>query len=206
MNNKAMSVAKFIYQNIYCRYLSPGECIVHDRGEFCNKVMEILNSHHGVNVRVISAGRPQGNGQVESFVGSLKNKMYALMVEGGSHLLPNNWDETILYRALQILRSDPSVATGFAPMELLLGRKPVFPIELEYNDIDLSGTELTVPLVNALAHAHDAAFGIASIKIKKEQERYSRNYDKRYQTNPLKLRVGQKVQVFYPVNNHFHIL
>ena len=206
VNNRAMSVAKFIYQQIYCRYLSPGECIVHDRGEFCNKVMEILNSHHGVTIRVTSAGRPQGNGQAESFVGSLKNKVYALMVEGGSHRLPNNWDETILYRALQILRSDPSVATGYAPMQLLLGRKPVFPIELEYKDIDLSGTELTAPLVNALASAHDAAFGIAGRKIKKEQERYARAYDNRYKTNPKKLRVGQRVQVFHPVDYKLYIL
>ena len=206
VNNRAMSVAKFIYQQIYCRYLSPGECLVHDRGEFCNNVMQILNSHHGVNVIVTSAARPQGNGQAESFVGSLKNKMYALMVEGGSHRLPSNWDETILYRALQILRSDPSTATGYAPMELLLGRKPVFPIELEYKDVDLTGTELTAPLVTALAHAHDAAFGIASRNIKKEQERYAKDYDRRYKTNPIKLRVGHKVQVFYSVNYKDYIL
>ena len=70
-----MSVAKFIYQQIYCRYLSPGECIVYDRGEFCNKVVDILNKEYKVNVRVISAGRPQGNGQAESFVSSLKDKI-----------------------------------------------------------------------------------------------------------------------------------
>ena len=195
-----MSVAKFIYQQIYCRYLSPGECIVYDRGEFCNKVVDILNKEYKVNVRVISAGRPQGNGQAESFVSSLKDKMYALMVEGGSHLMPNNWDETLLYRALQILRSDPSIATGYAPIELLLGRKPVFPIELEYNDIDFTGTELTAPLVDALQRIHDAAFGIACKKIKKEQERYAKAYDKRYQTNPIKLRVGQRVQVIHTIN------
>jgi len=91
-------------------------------------------------------------------------------------------------------------------MELLLGRKPVFPIELEYKDVDLTGTELTAPLVTALAHAHDAAFGIASRNIKKEQERYAKDYDRRYKTNPIKLRVGHKVQVFYTVNYKDYIL
>ena len=111
---------------------------------------------------------------LEAFVGSLKNKMYALMVEGGSHCFPDTWDETLLYRALQILRSDPSVATGYAPIELLLGRKPVWPIQLEEGEVDLSGTDLTGPLVDALANIHNAAFGKACVTIKKEQERYAR--------------------------------
>ena len=98
--------------------MCPGECIVYDRGEFCNNIMEILNTQFGANIRVISAARPQGNGQAEAFVKSLKNKMYALMVQGGSHCIPDVWDETLLHRALQILRSDPSTATGYTPIEL----------------------------------------------------------------------------------------
>ena len=171
-----MSVAIFIYQQIYCRYLAPGECLVYDRGEFCNKVMDILNTQFNVEIRVTSAGRPQGNGQVESYVKSLKNKMYALMVEGGSHRIPDTWDQTLLHRALQIIRSDPSTATGYAPMELILGRKPIYPIEIEKGDIDLSGTELTAPLVDALGRIHEEAFGRASKSIKKEQERYRAIY------------------------------
>ena len=97
--------------------------------------------------------------------------MYALMVEGGTHKMPLNWDKTLLHRALQILRSDPSVATGYAPMELILGRKPVWPIELKHGDIDLSGTELTSALVDALGKIHDNAFGISCKNIKKEQEK-----------------------------------
>ena len=34
---------------------------------------------------------------------------------------------------------------------------------------------------------------------------YSKEYDKRYKTNPMKLRVGQRVQVFYAVNYKVHI-
>lgn len=165
-----MSVAMFIYQRIYCRYLTPGECLVYDRGEFCNKVMEILNREFGVTIRVTSAGRPQGNGQAEAYIGSFKNKLYALVVEGGSHVIPDTWDETLMHRALQILRSDPSIATGYAPMELLLGRKPIYPIELSQASIDLSGTELTAPLVDALGRIHDTAFGKAAKNIKKEQD------------------------------------
>ena len=138
--------------------------------------MGILNTHFGAKVRVTSAGRPQGNGQAEAMIGSWKNKIYALMVEKGSHLLPDTWDETLLYRALQVMRSDPSVATGYSPIELVLGRKPIWPIQLRENDIDLSGTELTAQLVDQLGRIHDEAFGIACRNIKKEQERYARAY------------------------------
>ena len=80
--------------------------------------MDILNREFGAKIRVIAAARPQGNGQAEAFVKSLKNKMYALMVQGGSHCIPDVWDETLLHWALQIIRSDPSTATGYSPMEL----------------------------------------------------------------------------------------
>ena len=136
--------------------------------------MKILNDDFGTEIRIISAGRPQANGQAESFVKSLKNKMYALMAEGGYHCIPSTWDQTLLHRALQIIRSDPSIATGYSPMELIMGRKPKWPIEIDRADIDFSGAELTAPLVDALGKIHDNAFGIAARNIAKEQQRYSR--------------------------------
>ena len=68
-----MSVAIAIYQQIYCRYLTPGECLVHDRGlDFCNEVSRLLHECFGVQIRVISAGGPQGNGMIENRVRVLK--------------------------------------------------------------------------------------------------------------------------------------
>ena len=58
-------------------------------------------------------------------------------------------------------------------LKILLGRQPVFPIEIQDEDIDFSGTNLTGPLVDALATIHDTTFGNACKNIKKEQERYS---------------------------------
>ena len=81
-NKNAMTVAIFIYQQVYCRYLAPGECLIYDRGpEFANKVVQHLNERFGVNIRIISAGRPQGNGQAEVMIRTLKQKMKALMSE-----------------------------------------------------------------------------------------------------------------------------
>ena len=79
-----MSVAEAIYICLYCRYLSPGECIVHDRGpEFCNEVSRKLHSVFGVDIRVISAGKPKANGQAEVTVRTWKSRARALMAQHG---------------------------------------------------------------------------------------------------------------------------
>ena len=79
-----MSVAVFLYQEIYCRYLSPGEAIIHDRGpEFANQVSKCLHNSFGVDIRITATGRPQGNGQAEAMVKNLKQKMLACMSENG---------------------------------------------------------------------------------------------------------------------------
>ena len=44
-----------------------------------------------------------------------------------------------MHTALMGLRTDPSTAHGYAPSELLLGRKLVYPIELDKQCIDLTG-------------------------------------------------------------------
>ena len=138
-----MTVALFLYQEIFCRWQAPGECIVYDRGEFCNNIVKALKDHFKVETRIISAGRPQSNGQVEIYVKQVKDKMRALMSEESDEL-PPNWDQSILPHALQIVRSDPSSATGFAPAELLLGRQLCYPIELKRRDIDFTGTNYIV--------------------------------------------------------------
>ena len=83
-----MSVAKAMYQQIYCRYLCPGEAIVHDRGpEFCNRIVQDLQDHFGVKVRVISAGKPRANGLIETGVNFFKSRGRAFMAELGNILV-----------------------------------------------------------------------------------------------------------------------
>ena len=72
----------------------------------------------------------------------------------------------------------------------------VYPIELDQNEVDIEGTELTQPLADALIAIHNETFGKTGRTIKKWQERYSSAYDKKHKTNPLKLRKGSKVQLY----------
>ena len=141
-----------------------------------------MNKLYGVEPRIVAAGRPESNGQAEIYVKQVKEKMRAIMTEHAEDL-PTNWDQTIMHSALQTVRSDPSRATGFAPGEILLGRRLVFPIELNKMDIDFEGTELTKPLVDAQQQIHDSIFGKASKKIAKWQEAYAKQYDKKSHIN-----------------------
>ena len=53
-----------------------------DRGsEFCNQVMRKLFSSYGVEIRVISGGRPQANGIAEAQVKNFKSKMKSFILE-----------------------------------------------------------------------------------------------------------------------------
>lgn len=145
-------------------------------------------------MRVISAGRPQANGQAEIMVRTLKQKMKALMSENTEDL-GKMWDEDLLHQALQIVRVDPSSAHGFAPGELLIGRPLVFPIEISNLPVDFSGTELTTTLVDALKKIRIETFGLAGSKIDAYQKRYKKQYDKAKNVKAFDLRRGSPVQV-----------
>ena len=95
---------------------------------------------------------------------------------------------------MQIVRCDPTIATGFAPSELLLGRKLVYPFELKNIEIDFEGVELTAPLVQNLSRIHDQNFRQATKAIKKAQRRYKQRYDKRNKAEEFKLKSGDRVQ------------
>lgn len=194
-DKKAETVAEFIYCNIYCRYLAPGECVIWDQGgEFCNQVCQALLGSFGVEIRVIAGGRPQSNGIAEAQVKNMKRKMKTLILDKDGKTYPHDWDQTLFHNALQILRSDPAGAHGFAPGELILGRQMKFPIQFENEEIDFEGTSLTLPLVQSLKGIHDQNFKTASKKIKKHQARYKKSYDKKHKVKAFNLKVGDKVQ------------
>ena len=176
--------------------MAPGECIIHDHGgEFTSNLQRDLAKDFGVEMRCISAGRPWANGQAEAAVKKVKNKIKLLAIENGdSHQFPQEWDGPVLANVLQILRCDPTQATGFAPGELMLGRPLVYPIEFSRSEMDYTGTEMTTPLVQKLIGIRKKHFKIASKKIEKTQKRYKKQYDKRMNAKPFGLKPGDMVQ------------
>ena len=95
-----------------------------------------------------------------------------------------------------MVRCDQSTATGFAPAELMIGRALVYPIQFARQDVDLSGTNMTTPLVQKLRKIRENNFKLATKKIKKTQRRYKETYDRRMKANPFKIKIGDKVQYY----------
>ena len=80
---------------------------------------------------------------------------------------PRGWDGTVLHSALQMVRCDQSSATGFAPAELMIGRPLVYPIQFSREDLDLTGTNMTVSLVKKLKNIREKNFKKLKNKKKK---------------------------------------
>ena len=93
-----------------------------------------------------------------------------------------------------MVRCDQSTATGFAPAELMIGRALVYPIQFTREDLDLTGTTMTVSLVQNLKKIRENNFTKASKKIKKTQHRYKTNYDKKMKASPFRIKIGDRVQ------------
>ena len=81
-DKKASSIALFLWKNLFCRYLTPLECIIHDRDKTLGgKVMKELFSRFGCEIRVTTAGNPKSNGQVEIFMKTIKERVNAIQYD-----------------------------------------------------------------------------------------------------------------------------
>ena len=83
--DNSYEIAKYIYTEIFCRYLAPSEVLIHDRGTtFCAKVIKDLLKFFHCRVNITTAGRPQANGQVEIMMKTVKERLNALQQENGT--------------------------------------------------------------------------------------------------------------------------
>jgi hypothetical protein len=129
-DKSANSIAMFLWKNIFCRYLTPLECIIHDRDQTLKaKIMKVLFKRFGCKIKITLAGNPQSNGQAEIFHKTIKERINALLMDH-NYELPEDWANTILPQVLCGIRCSPAHSTGQIPAELLLGRKLVFPFEV----------------------------------------------------------------------------
>ena len=189
-----MSVAQFIYEDILCRYLTPDESLVNDRGpEFTNKVVKSLLKEYGVKNVVISPARPQANGQAEAAVKSIKQRLKAMLAER-SEPSPADWDGTMFHSVLQAIRMEPHSAHKVSPCELLIARRPKYPFEVSKIKANMQGCVATKAAIKMLEKIRKKTFGIADENIKEHQRRMKKNYDRRNKVVTIKLKKGDKVQ------------
>ena len=183
----AKEVAKFIYEDLICRW-GCSEYHITDQGqEFVSVINTDLLEMCGTKQRITSAFHPQANGLCELLNRSTEETLAKTMTEG------KDWVEMIptvvfLYRTLM------STSTNVAPLELILGCKPrvLINIYMKYPtdedlDHDLTAEEAKDIAeyclsfnVKQMKKVKEAAIGRAKVNIANAQNRYKRNYDKRF--------------------------
>ncbi|KAL2619931.1 hypothetical protein R1flu_000136 [Riccia fluitans] len=117
-------VCRFILEDIFCRYGSVGRLRA-DRGELDTIEAHQFFDRYGVKLKLTTSYNLEGNGKserghppiVQVLVKACKGK-------------PKRWPQFLPF-ALWADRTTHSTVTGYMPTELMLGQKPIMPMEDE---------------------------------------------------------------------------
>ena len=121
----AKSTAKFLYENIWCRFGCPIE-LVSDRGKhFVNNVIASLTQHYVVVHKRSTPYYPQANGLAKSTNKTLKGILRKTV---NAHR--TDWDRK-LQSTLWTYRTSFKTNIGATPFRLAFGLEAIMPIEFE---------------------------------------------------------------------------
>ncbi|XP_074301297.1 uncharacterized protein LOC141632673 [Silene latifolia] len=132
-------VAKFITENIICRYGVPRE-LISDHGSHFKKDVAALLTHYKIQQRKSSTFRPQMNGAVEAV-----NKNVKTIIEKMTEKY-HDWPAKLPF-ALWGYRTSVRTPTGATPYSLVYGMEAVLPIELEIPSLRIA-LESRIPEVD----------------------------------------------------------
>ena len=113
-------IAKFVYEDILCRWSQTKELIV-DGGPENQKWLDYLAQRWGMRKVTTSAQNPQANGFVEAG---------HIPIVKGLAKLKGSWVDN-LHTVLLADRISVHEPTGYPPMQLMTGQNPILPIEME---------------------------------------------------------------------------
>lgn len=136
-NKWAMTVNRWFYHNVVCRYGCPVEVVTDNGLEFAGQFASTLELL-GINHRPTSTYHPQANGAVERLNGVVEKVITAF---------PDNmpWDE-MLPSVMLSVRTAYHSSTKMSPAQALMGKELVLPglltmsVDIDYPCEDLQGT------------------------------------------------------------------
>ena len=184
----AKKVARFIKENIFCRYGVPNE-IISDNGMHFEGAADQLLAEYRVKRHKSSPYRPQTNGAVEAANKNLE-RIIRKMAERG-----RDWPEK-LPLALWGYRTSIRTATGQTPYSLTYGMEAVLPIELEIPSLrvmlenEVNEIDWIQNRYNELALLDERRLK-AMEHIRAYQKRMARAFDKK--VKPRDIKVGDLV-------------
>ncbi len=176
----AAAVAKFIYQDLICRFGCIPSISMDAGSEFKREVKELLSSLYRCEIVVSTPYHPQGNAPVERAHIPL---VEAIVKAAGDAI--GRWP-SLLHPALFAIRITTSRATGFAPYFLLYGVHPVLSFdlsELTWQTLDwhlVSTTTELLALRTLQLERRDPKLREANLKLRVTRQRAVDDHAKRY--------------------------
>ncbi|KAL8595294.1 hypothetical protein ACOMHN_020047 [Nucella lapillus] len=192
----AKSVAEAAFE-MWTQTGIPREVLTDNGSQFTSETMKEVFRLLAIKGLRTTPYHAQCNGLVERFNGTLKRMLRRLVQEQ-----PQEWDRWIP-ALLFAYREVPQASTGFAPFELLYGRRVKGPMQIlkelwthPENEELKTAVEYVVDLRNKIAES----CAIAQENLEAASRRYKRHFD--LKTKKRKFQVGSKVLVLRPVKNN----
>ena len=121
----AHDVAKFVYEDICCKFGVPLELLSDQGPGFRADLMDYLCTKMKIRHNYTTTYYPQCNGLNERFNGELVQILSKITEHRGK-----NWDLE-LPSALWAYRTSVKTSTGFTPFHLVYGKEAILPVEVE---------------------------------------------------------------------------
>lgn len=196
-------ICRFILEDIFSRYGSVGRMRA-DRGELDAAEARTFFQRYGVKLSLTTAYNPEANGKSERGHPPIINALVKAC-KGKSKQWPR-----LLPFALWADRTTHSTVTGYMPIELMIGQKPILPAEdllptwvfLDWED-GVSREkllELRIKHLQRLPEDHQVAFERMKLARLKNKARFDRTH--RLRLNQIQ--VGDWVLVFDSTLEHQH--
>jgi hypothetical protein len=196
-------VCRFILEDIFSRYGSIGRMRA-DRGELDATEARDFFQRYGVRLKLTTAYNPEANGKSERGHPPIINALVKAC-KGK----PKQWPRLLPF-ALWADRTTHSTVTGYMPIELMLGQKPLMPTEdliptwmlLDWNDGITRERllELRIQQLERLPEDHRSALEKLKASRLGNKERFDRTH--RLRSKPIE--VGDWVLVFDSSLEHQH--
>src|SRR5579884_1270967 len=191
-NKEASTIAKFIFEEIICRYGCLKELQSDQGTEFTAQVIEELTTRFGIKHKFSSLYHPQTNGIVERF-----NRTLCGILQKYCIALDEQWDVYIpsALFAYRILRNN---TTKHEPFFLTYGRDAQLPIDLKYpSPIAENENEEDKILDRIFSLIHHLPDDINTVQnqIKRQQQQMKERYDSKLQ-RITQFEIGDRVLVY----------
>jgi hypothetical protein len=196
-------VCRFILEDIVARYGSIGNMRA-DRGELNAEEAREFFLRYGIHLRLTTAMNPQANGKSER--GHPPIIQALVKACHGNHM---DWPRLLPF-ALWADRTTHSSVTGYMPYELMLGQKPLMPVE------SIISTWVTLPWEDHLSREELLALRMRQLerrsedledavhKLREARLKNKEYFDKTYRLRPTPIHEGDWVLVHDSSLDHQH--